>query len=59
METTKRECSMFGCGEASYRPFSIAPATVVDLCLEHFVAEGGVVDEEDSDVAAESASKGS
>ena len=59
METTKRTCSIFGCGKTSYRPFSIAPATVVDLCLKHFVAENDVVDEEDSDVAAESASDGS
>ena len=58
MATTQRECSMFGCENASYRALAIAPATVVDLCLEHFVAEGGVVDE-DADVAVESTSKGS
>ncbi len=57
MATTNRKCSMFGCGEASYRALAIAPATVVDLCLEHFIAEGGVVDEEDADVAAESTSQ--
>jgi hypothetical protein len=48
---------MFGCGEISYRALAIAPATVVELCLAHFVDEGGVVDEEDANVATESATK--
>ena len=52
MATTQRKCSMFGCVKASFRALAIAPATVVNLYLEHFVDEGGVVDE-DADVAAE------
>lgn len=57
METTTPKCSMFGCGEPSYRALAIAPATVVELCLQHFVDEGGVVDEKDADIAAESTSQ--
>ena len=57
MEITKSKCSMFGCDEHSYRGLGIAPGTVVELCLQHFIAEGGVADEKDVNVAAGSASQ--
>ena len=49
---------MFGCVKASFRALAIAPATVVNLYLEHFIDEGGAVDE-DANVAAESTSQSS
>ena len=58
MATTQRKRSMFGCVKTSFRALAIAPTPVVDLCLEHFFDEGGVVDE-DADVAAESTSQSS
>ena len=40
------KCSMFGCEELSYRALTVAPGTVLKLCLKHFIEEGGVVEEE-------------
>lgn len=37
---------MIGCKESSYQALTIAPGTVLTLCLKHYVEEGGVVDEE-------------
>lgn len=42
----KERCSMIGCKESSYQALTIAPGTVLTLCLKHYVEEGGVVDEE-------------
>lgn len=58
MATTQRKFSICGCVKDSFRALAIAPGTVVDLCLEHCVDEGGMVDE-DADVAAESTSQSS
>ena len=46
MTLVKEKCSMFGCEELSCRALTVAPGTVVKLCLMHFVEEGGVVEED-------------
>ena len=38
---------MFGCRELNYQALAIAPGTVVNLCIKHFVEEGGIVEEEE------------
>ena len=45
MTLVTQKCGMFGCNERYYQALAIAPATVVNLCLKHFVEEGGVVEE--------------
>ena len=39
MASTKTKCAMFGCGRPAYRALAIAPATVVELCAEHYAEE--------------------
>ncbi len=46
MTLVKEKCAVFGCDERSYQALTVAPGTVLTLCLEHFVEEGGVVEEE-------------
>jgi len=46
MTIVKEKCGMFGCEELSYQALTVAPGTVLKLCLKHFVEEGGVVEEE-------------
>ena len=46
MTLIKEKCSMFGCKELSYQALTVAPGTVLRLCLKHFIVEGGVVEEE-------------
>ena len=46
MTLVKEKCAMIGCEELSYRALTIAPGTVLKLCLMHFIEEGGVVEEE-------------
>ena len=46
MTLVKEKCAMFGCDELSYRALTVAPGTVLVLCLKHFVEEGGVVEED-------------
>ena len=46
MTLVKEKCDMFGCDQPRYRALSVAPGTVLKLCLTHFVEEGGVVVEE-------------
>ncbi len=46
MTLVKEKCSMFGCDELSYQALTVAPGTVLKLCLKHFIEEGGVVVEE-------------
>ena len=45
MTIVAQKCGMFGCHEQYYQALAIAPGTVVNLCLKHFVEEGGVVEE--------------
>ncbi len=45
MTQVKEKCSMFGCKELSHQALTVAPGTVLTLCLKHFVEEGGVVEE--------------
>ncbi len=45
MTIVAQKCGMFGCHEQYYQALAIAPGTVVNLCLTHFVEEGGVVEE--------------
>ncbi len=35
---------MIGCKRPVYRALAIAPATVIELCAEHFAAEKGDLD---------------
>ena len=46
MTLVEEKCSMFGCGELSYKALTVAPGTALKLCLKHFIEEGGVVVEE-------------
>ena len=46
MTIVKEKCAMFGCEELFYQALTVAPGTVLKLCLKHFVEEGGVVEEE-------------
>ena len=46
MTIVKEKCAMFGCEELFYQALTVAPGTVLRLCLKHFVEEGGVVEEE-------------
>ncbi len=46
MTLVKEKCTMIGCKELSYQALTVAPGTVLRLCLKHFVEEGGVVEEE-------------
>ncbi len=39
METKKNKCAMIGCNRKVYRALAIAPATVVELCAEHYSEE--------------------
>ena len=45
MVNVKSKCAMIGCKRPMFRVLSIAPATVVDLCAEHFAEEKGNSDE--------------
>ena len=40
----KSKCAMIGCKRPVYQSLAIAPATVVDLCAEHFAEEKGDLD---------------
>ena len=44
MTMVTQKCAMFGCHDPYYQTLAIAPATNVNLCLKHFVEEGGVVE---------------
>ena len=44
MTPVTEKCAMFGCTQPSYKALAIGPATVVNLCFEHFLQEGGVVE---------------
>ena len=46
MTIVKDKCAMIGCEELSYQPLTVAPGTVLTLCLKHFIEEGGGVEEE-------------
>ena len=46
MTIVKEKCAMIGCEELSYQPLTVAPGTVLTLCLKHFIEEGGEVEEE-------------
>ncbi len=46
MTIVKEKCAMFGCEQLFYQALTVAPGTVLKLCLKHFVEEGGVVVEE-------------
>ena len=46
MTLVKEKCAMIDCNELSYRALTVAPGTVLILCLKHFVEEGGVVEED-------------
>ena len=39
MTSTKTKCAMIGCGRPAYRTLAIAPATVVELCADHYAEE--------------------
>lgn len=45
MVNVKSKCAMIGCKRPMFRVLSIAPATVVELCAEHFAEEKGNSDE--------------
>ena len=40
------KCAMIGCKSPVYRTLAIAPATVVELCAEHFKEEKGDLDDQ-------------
>ena len=44
MTLVKEKCALIGCQELSYQALTVAPGTVVKLCLKHFIEEGGVVE---------------
>ena len=44
MDDVKSKCAMFGCKRPVYQALAIAPATVVELCAEHFAEEKGKLD---------------
>ena len=46
MTPVKDKCAMFGCGQVSYQALTLAPGTVLKLCLKHFTEEGGAVKQE-------------
>ena len=39
------KCAMIGCKRPVYQSLAIGPATVVELCAEHFAEEKGNADE--------------
>ena len=45
MTLVKEKCAMMGCDQPSYQALTVAPGTVVKLCVMHFIEEGGVVEE--------------
>ena len=51
MTLVKERCAMIGCEELSYQTLTVAPGTVLKLCLKHFIEEGGVVEEEAAQAA--------
>ena len=53
MTLVKEKCAMFGCGEPSYQALTVAPGTVLKLCLMHFIEEGGVVEQEVDQAASQ------
>ncbi|MCH8297279.1 MAG: hypothetical protein IH873_04370 [Chloroflexi bacterium] len=44
MADVKSRCAMIGCNRPIYRALAIAPATVIELCAEHFAEEKGALD---------------
>ena len=34
-----KKCEMFGCNTPAVQAFQIAPGTVVQLCLKHYIEE--------------------
>ena len=46
MTLVKEKCAMFGCEELSYKALTLAPGTVLKLCLKHFTDEGGTVEQD-------------
>ena len=51
MTLVKEKCAMIGCEKISYQALTVAPGTVLTLCLEHFIEEGGEVEEEGDEAA--------
>lgn len=39
MANAKNTCAMIGCKRPVYQSLAIGPATVVELCAEHFAKE--------------------
>ena len=46
MALVKTKCAMIGCEELSYQELTLAPGTVLKLCLKHFTEEGGTAEQE-------------
>ena len=45
MAKVKSKCAMIGCNRPVFGALAIAPATVVELCAEHFAEEKGDLDD--------------
>ncbi len=46
MAQAKNKCAMIGCKRPVYQSLAIGPATVVELCAEHFAKEKSDLDEQ-------------
>ena len=46
MAQAKNKCAMIGCYRPIYQSLAIGPATVVELCAEHFAKEKRDLDEQ-------------
>ncbi len=58
MASAKSRCAMMGCKRPVYRALAIAPATVVDLCAEHFAEEKGDLDDKKAALPAITPTRG-
>ena len=45
MVNVKSKCAMIGCKRPVYQSLAIGPATVVELCAEHFAKEKSDLDD--------------
>ncbi|MDA1128392.1 MAG: hypothetical protein O2913_06820 [Chloroflexi bacterium] len=45
MVNKKNSCAMIGCKRPVYKSLAIGPATVVELCAEHFAQEKSDLDD--------------
>ncbi|MCH7736881.1 MAG: hypothetical protein IH872_05705 [Chloroflexi bacterium] len=48
MEKIKSRCAMIGCRRPVYRTLAIAPATVVELCAEHYSEEQAALERKET-----------